>query len=54
MLMFYCFNFSVHLRFFVKVLIETNVNLSNELNFSDKCELHWVISKVYMNHSFRM
>ena len=33
--MFNCFNFSAYLRFFVKVLIETNVNISNELNISD-------------------
>ena len=28
-----CFNFGAYIRFFVKALIETNVNLSNELNF---------------------
>ena len=28
--MFYCFNFSACTRFFVEVLIETNVNISNE------------------------
>ena len=33
--MVYCFNFSAYIRFFVRVLIETNVNISNELNFSD-------------------
>ena len=47
--MFYCFSFSAYIRFFVKVLIETNVNISNELNFSDvllKCKLHWVPCKV--------
>ena len=33
--MFYCFNFSTYIRFFVKVSIERNVNISNELNFSD-------------------
>ena len=33
--MSYCFNFSAYKRFFVKILIETNVNISNELNFSD-------------------
>ena len=27
--------FSTYIRFFVKVLIETNVNISNELNFSN-------------------
>ena len=33
---FYCFDFSAYTRFFVKNLIETNVNISNELNiFSD-------------------
>ena len=35
MQMFGCVNFSAYIRFFVKVLIETNVNISNELNFSD-------------------
>ena len=34
MLVFYCFNFSAY-SFFVKVLVESNVNISNELNFSD-------------------
>ena len=33
--MFSCFNFSAYIRFFVNVLIEMNVNISNELNFSD-------------------
>ena len=33
--MFLWFNFSAHIRFFVNVLIEMNVNISNELNFSD-------------------
>ena len=33
--MFYCFNFSTYIKFSIKVLIETNVNISNELNFSD-------------------
>ena len=28
-------NFSAYVRFFVKVLIEMNENISNELNFSD-------------------
>ena len=32
--MFYCLNLSVCIRFF-RILIETNVNISNELNFSD-------------------
>ena len=35
MYLFYCFNFSTYIRFFVKVLLGTNVNISNELNFSD-------------------
>ena len=35
--MFYCFNFSVYLRFLVEALIETNVNISNELNSDDVC-----------------
>ena len=30
-----CGNLSVHIRFLVKVLIENNVNISSELNFSD-------------------
>ena len=34
-LMFYCFNFSPEIRFFYKNLIETNVNISNELNLPD-------------------
>ena len=29
----FCFNFSAYIRFFVNVLIEMNVNISNELNF---------------------
>ena len=33
--MFSCFNFSAYVRFFVNVLIEMNVNISNELNFSE-------------------
>ena len=33
--MFSCFNFSAYIRLFVNVLIEMNVNISNELNFSD-------------------
>ena len=32
--MFLLFNFSSYVRFFVKLLIERNVNISNELNFS--------------------
>ena len=35
MSVFYCFNFSAYITFFIKVLIETNVNISNELHFSD-------------------
>ena len=32
----YCYNFSTCIKFFVKVLIETNVNIiNNELNVSD-------------------
>ena len=52
MLMFHCFYFSAYIRVLVKLLIETNVIISNALNFSDvllKCKLHWVHSKVYMN-----
>ena len=30
-----CFDFSAYIRFFVKILIETKVNISNELIFSD-------------------
>ena len=33
--MFSCFIFSPYIRFFVNVLIEMNVNISDELNFSD-------------------
>ena len=33
--MFYCLNFSAYIRFFFKVLIERNVDMSNDLNFSD-------------------
>ena len=46
--MFYCFNFSANIRVFVKVLTETNVNISKELHFSDvkrKCKLHWGCKK---------
>ena len=32
---FSCFNFSAYIRFFVNVLIKMNVNISNELNFSE-------------------
>ena len=32
-LMFCCFNFSTNIRFFVKFVIEANVNISHELNF---------------------
>ena len=32
---FSCFNISAYIRFFVNVLIEINVNISNELNISD-------------------
>ena len=35
MQMFYGLNFSACIRFFVKVLIATNVNTSNEQMFSD-------------------
>ena len=31
----YCFNFSAYIRYFAKVFVETNVNISNELNFSE-------------------
>ena len=50
--MFYGFSFRACIKIFVKVLIEKNVIISNEVNFSDgllKCKLHWVASKVYMN-----
>ena len=33
--MFYCFIFDPYIKFFVEALIEKNVNISNELNFSD-------------------
>ena len=35
MYMFNCVNFSAYIRIFDRVLVETNVNISNELNFSD-------------------
>ena len=46
-----CFNFSAYIRFSRRVLIETNVNISNEPTFLklSKCKQHWVASKVYMN-----
>ena len=49
--MFYCFYFIVYIRLFI-LLIEANVNISNEHKFSDilECKLHWVTSKVYMTH----
>ena len=33
--MFHCFNFKAYIRYFVKVLIDVDVNISNELNLSD-------------------
>ena len=33
--MFYSFNLNAYIGLFVKVLIKTNVNISNELNFPD-------------------
>ena len=33
--MFYCFNLSAYIRVFIKDLMETNVNISNEHSFSD-------------------
>ena len=33
--MFYCFNYSAYIIVFVRILIETNVNISNKLHFSD-------------------
>ena len=41
LLMLYCFGFSASVRCFVKDLIETNVNISDDLDFSDissKCK----------------
>ena len=32
--MFSCFNFSAYIRFFINVLIEIDVSISNELHFS--------------------
>ena len=50
--MFYCFNLSTS-RIFVKVLIERNINISNELNFSDVFQsanyIGLIASKVYVN-----
>ena len=37
--MFYFFNFSAYIRFFINVLNETNVNISNGLNFSEVIEV---------------
>ena len=55
MKMFYCFNFGDYIRFFVKVLIEMTVNISNELFFLcfSKSKQHWAAtcSKVYMLHA---
>ena len=33
--MFHCFILTAYVRFFVNILSETNVNISNELTFSD-------------------
>ena len=48
-----CFTASIlHLyKIFIKILIQMNVNISSELNFSDdfRCIIHWVASKVNMN-----
>ena len=58
--MFYCFKFERLYKIFVKILIDTKVNISNELFFGylSKCKLPWVSSKVYMKpfvaHSLRM
>ena len=40
-----------YVRFFVKVLIEANVNISKKIIFLmfPKCKLHWVTSKDYMS-----
>ena len=35
MKMFYCVDFSAYKRCFVNIWVETNVTISNELNFSD-------------------
>ena len=34
MQMFYCFNLIANIRFSVSILIETNIDIGNELNFS--------------------
>ena len=50
--MFYCFSFSAYIRFFIKSLIETNVNISNELYFSDvyrHLNYNGSLVKFYMN-----
>ena len=49
--MFSCFNFSASKRFFVIVLIEMNVNISNELNFSTQCSLQFDKSQKNENYS---
>ena len=47
----YCFNVSAKIRFFVKVLIDTNVNIRKELNFYDVIEVLTTVGrcKVYMS-----
>ena len=48
-------HFSSYIRFFVKVLIETNVNISNELNFSDtQCSLHFDKPQINEIHSLEV
>ena len=46
-LMFFCFNFSANIRFFVNVLIEMNVNRIDEMNVNRIDELNF--SDVYQS-----
>ena len=59
--MFACFKFSAYIRYFFNVLIEMNVNISNELNFlmfvgsfilhATQCILHFDKSQKNEIHS---
>ena len=56
MQMSFCFNSSAYIRLFIKILITTNVNISNGLTFSDvylSVNYTQVESKVYMNPGCR-
>ena len=50
--MFYCIYFSVYIRFFIKVLIEKNVNISNEHNFSEVYgSVNYIGSRAFTLHA---